>query len=386
MNLLHMPTLFFAIAIACLVSTLVMAVIWRINRQMAGVLQWFQATLANTIGFLIVSPFFGLPYTPQYTAIVNTLGLWAIMLTLEGALRFRGFVTVRHWMPMYLLLPVFLLLSWYLRANEARHLFHDAVAAVLLGAAAVVMVWRTRERYERKVFGLAALFAGLLALAFAIRWLAFLVAGGSPGFDLEMARRLLFVSVFLYVMGWTFSITVACYFRAFQRALQIAQEDALTGLPNRRSIDETLRQTLLRARRHDEKFAVLIMDLNRFKAVNDSLGHQAGDTLLIEVARRLRQFVRKTDFAGRLGGDEFLIMVHGIADRSTGMRTLERLRDAVNGTLQLQQQDVAIDASAGIAIWPVDGDSVDALLSTADRNMYAEKSVDRPPSGRHPGA
>ncbi len=387
MNLLHVPTLLFAIAIAFVVSTMVMFVIWRINRQMAGVLQWFQATLANAVGFLIVSPFFSIPDAPRYTVFVNNvLALLSVLLTLEGALRFRGFYSARHWQPVYLLLPVFLLVSWQLRATDARHLFHDAVVALGLAATALVMIWRTRERNELKVFGLAALFSGLLALAFAIRWLALLTAGDEPGFDIDLARALVFVSIFLYVMGWTFSITVACYFRAFQRVLQIAQEDALTGLPNRRSIDETLHQTLLRARRYGETFAVVVMDLNRFKAVNDALGHHVGDTLLIEVARRLRLFVRETDFAGRLGGDEFLVMVHGIGDRPTGVRTLERLRTAVNGKLRLQGQDVPIDVSAGIAIWPMDGDSVDCLLSTADRHMYAEKSIDRALTGLDPGA
>jgi diguanylate cyclase (GGDEF)-like protein len=387
MNLLHVPTLLFVIAIAFAVSAVVMLVIWRINRQMAGVLQWFQATLANAIGFLILSPFITIYDVHQYTIFVNNvLALLGVLLTLEGALRFRGFYSAPRWKPVYLLLPVFVVVSWQLKATDARHLFLDAVAALALGATAVVMIWRTRERNELKVFSLAALFSGLLALAFATRWLTLLTAGGEPDFDIDLARALVFVGIFLYVMGWTFSITVACYFRAFQRALQIAQEDALTGLPNRRSIDETLHQALLRARRYDERFAVVVMDLNRFKAVNDALGHQVGDALLIEVARRLRMFVRETDFAGRLGGDEFLVMVHGIGDRPTGVRTLERLRTAVNGKFQLQGQDVAIDVSAGIAIWPMDGDSVDCLLSTADRHMYAEKSIGRALGTLKPGA
>jgi len=374
MNALHVPTLFLMIAMTASVCTLIMLVLWRINHGMNGVFHWFLALAANAVGFLLLFPFVGREGPEQYFNFINnTLSLSAVMLTLEGSLRFRGVQSDHRWKLVFVLVPLFALLSWVNRDDIVhRHLWHDPLAATGLLAVAVVMVWRA-GRDELRIYQLPALFAVLLALAFAFRWWSSLQAVLDPTRDLALARAILFVGVSLYLMGWTFSITVACYFREHRYTLQLASEDVLTGLPNRRSIDETLTRTLERARRHGDHFAVVMLDLNRFKRVNDELGHQVGDALLVEVARRLRKFLREADYAGRLGGDEFLLIVHGVGDRASAGRVAQRLRSTLDGPAVLGAETVSVAIAVGVAIWPEDGDSVDALLTAADRHMYADK-------------
>lgn len=374
MNAFHVPTLFLMIAMTASVCTLIMLVLWRINHSMQGVFQWFLASAASAVAFLVLLPVAERGGVEPYLMFVNnTLSLCAVMLTLEGSLRFRGFHSEQRWKLAFLLVPLFALLAWVNRDDIVqRHLWHDPLAASGLLAVAVVMVWRA-GRDEFRIYQLSAVFAALLALAFLFRGWASLQVMLDPAQDLALARAILFVGTSLYLMGWTFSITVACYFREHQRTLQLASEDVLTGLPNRRSIDETLTRTLERARRHGETFAVVMMDLNRFKRVNDELGHQVGDALLVEVARRLRRFLREADYAGRLGGDEFLLIVYGIDNRASAGRVAERLRGALNGPAVLGTDTVSVAIAVGVAIWTDDGDSVDALLTAADRYMYADK-------------
>ncbi|MDO8863091.1 GGDEF domain-containing protein [Haliea sp. E1-2-M8] len=374
MNVLHVPTLFLMIAMISSVCTVIMLVLWRINHSMSGVFHWFLATAASATAFLLMFPVVGRGGAEEYFLVVNnTLTLTAVTLTVEGSLRFRGFQSDHRWKWMLALVPLFALLAWVNRDDVVhRYLWHDSLTATGLLAVAVVMVWRT-GRDEFRIYQLSALFAALLALALLFRWWTSLQVLLDPARELAAATVLVFVAMSLYLMGWTFSITVACYFREHQHTLLLASEDVLTGLPNRRSIDETLNRTLERARRHREHFAVVMLDLNRFKRVNDELGHQAGDALLVEVARRLRCFLREADYAGRLGGDEFLLIVHGIDNRVSAGRVAKRLREALDGPAVLGSETVSVAIAVGVAIWPQDGDSVDALLTAADRHMYEDK-------------
>ena len=375
MNSLSIPTLFLVIGMVSAMCTLITFMLWRINRDMAGVFPWFLAALANTAGFFVAFPFAGRGGVEQYlTAVNNSLALIGAALLLEGALQFRGHLSPRRWRFGLLLIPLFIAVAWVFRLEPvARHLAHDVLSAPLMLAVALVMVWRTNGPAFR-VYGLAALFPALVGLVLLYRgWWALRVTL-DPSLSIDAPRAIAFLVVMLCLMGWTFGITVACYFRAHLSTLQLAIEDVLTGLPNRRYIDETLRRTLRRAKRHAEHFAVLLVDLNDFKQVNDRFGHQAGDALLVEVARRLRGFLREADFAGRLGGDEFLVIVHGVGDGVSARSARERLRAALDGPLEACGESVAVRVAVGVALWPAQGESADALMRVADADMYVDKT------------
>jgi len=159
---------------------------------------------------------------------------------------------------------------------------------------------------------------------------------------------------------------------------RLAHEDALTGLPNRRLLEDRLNQALLRTRRSGGSLAVLLIDLDGFKQVNDAHGHGAGDRVLIEVARRLLAGVRASDTVSRLGGDEFVIVLDSPVAQDVVARIAEQLVDAIAQPIEFKPGvTLAVTASIGVSIAPVDGVEGELLLRHADEAMYGAKSAGR---------
>jgi diguanylate cyclase (GGDEF)-like protein len=154
-----------------------------------------------------------------------------------------------------------------------------------------------------------------------------------------------------------------------------ALNDPLTGLPNRRSFDDVVQRLLLQAKRTGELVAVGFVDLDDFKAVNDTHGHQAGDVLLQEVAARLRAAVREGDVVARLGGDEFTVALRELQDEHHARAVAERIAAAFATPFDLGTATLAAHASVGVALFPAHGDDAEALLRAADRAMYHAKGA-----------
>jgi diguanylate cyclase len=154
---------------------------------------------------------------------------------------------------------------------------------------------------------------------------------------------------------------------------QLASHDALTGLPNRVILHDRLEQAIAHATREQREFAVLLLDLDRFKLINDSLGHRAGDELLKDVAQRLKSIVRSVDTLVRLGGDEFVIVMASIQHRDQVPAIAARAIEALKPPIRLQGVDVRTSASIGIAFYPSDGATSEMLLAHADAAMYGAK-------------
>ena len=157
----------------------------------------------------------------------------------------------------------------------------------------------------------------------------------------------------------------------------LATHDALTGLPNRVLLDDRLAQAVAHAERGGHSFAVMVCDLDRFKLINDSLGHRAGDELLQEVARRLSSAARGVDTVARLGGDEFVIVMSPVAGRAEAEALAQRAIEAIEPPALIAGIDIHTSPSIGIAFYPADGTSLDALLAHADAAMYAAKERGR---------
>jgi diguanylate cyclase len=157
----------------------------------------------------------------------------------------------------------------------------------------------------------------------------------------------------------------------------LASHDPLTGLPNRLLLDDRAAQAIAQANRQGHEFGLLVVDLDRFKLINDSLGHRAGDDLLREVAQRLKSAVRAVDTTARLGGDEFVILVDGPVTRAEAIGIGKRAIDVMRPAMRLLGIDVHISPSIGIAFYPRDGATVDALLARADAAMYSAKERGR---------
>jgi diguanylate cyclase (GGDEF)-like protein/PAS domain S-box-containing protein len=157
----------------------------------------------------------------------------------------------------------------------------------------------------------------------------------------------------------------------------LAQFDTLTGLPNRHMLHDQLNQTLAQAQRVGGRFGCMFVDLDRFKHVNDTFGHNVGDKLLIQVAQRLRQCLRTADIVGRLGGDEFAVVLASLAKASDAGLVAGKVISALSAPFDLDRHETYISASIGISIYPGDGDEVDALLKNADTAMYRAKDQGR---------
>jgi diguanylate cyclase (GGDEF)-like protein len=157
----------------------------------------------------------------------------------------------------------------------------------------------------------------------------------------------------------------------------LATHDALTGLPNRVLLDDRLTQAIVHSQRDGHHFAVLMIDLDRFKLINDSLGHHAGDELLQETARRLTAVARAIDTIGRTGGDEFVMIINPISEREEAAYVAQRVIDALQPTMRLAGVDVHTSPSIGIAIFPTDGTNAEVLLARADAAMYCAKERGR---------
>jgi diguanylate cyclase (GGDEF)-like protein len=157
----------------------------------------------------------------------------------------------------------------------------------------------------------------------------------------------------------------------------LATHDALTGLPNRVLLDDRLHQAIAHADRDMRSFALLICDLDRFKLINDSLGHRAGDELLQEVARRLTTVVRTADTVARFGGDEFVLIGTSIGDGGDAEDLASRVMQVLRDPVRIADIDIHTSPSIGIAMYPDDGTSIQALLAHADAAMYSAKQQGR---------
>lgn len=160
-----------------------------------------------------------------------------------------------------------------------------------------------------------------------------------------------------------------------ERIRYLAHYDGLTGLPNRFLFKEFLELALRRAQRHGSMFAVLFLDLDRFKEINDTLGHDAGDMVLREMAKRLQGCLRQSDKIARMGGDEFYVLVDELEDGRYATEVARKLLDAAALPISIADREWRLSVSIGIALFPDDGDDGTALLKNADQAMYRAKGL-----------
>ena len=177
----------------------------------------------------------------------------------------------------------------------------------------------------------------------------------------------------LYYDGTVEDITER--YRARRELEYQATHDPLTGLPNRNLLQDRLRQAVSMARRQGRRGGVAFIDLDNFKFVNDSLGHGAGDRLLVEVARRLEACLRDSDTVARYGGDEFVLILGDYDGHSEGASVLRRVQQAIAEPIELDGHELRVDSSIGVSIFPDDGEEMESLLRHADAAMHHAKRL-----------
>lgn len=160
-----------------------------------------------------------------------------------------------------------------------------------------------------------------------------------------------------------------------QAMAHMAYHDQLTGLPNRLLFRERLSQAIARAEKSGKRVGVAFLDLDSFKAVNDTLGHGQGDRLLMKIARTLSDAVGCHDVVARFGGDEFILLFNEVSDQDALLGCMDRVMEAIQRPVTLAEQEFFVSASAGVALYPEDGETADALLKNADTAMYYAKDA-----------
>jgi len=162
--------------------------------------------------------------------------------------------------------------------------------------------------------------------------------------------------------------------RAEEELAHMATHDSLTGLPNRAFFHDLIAIEAKRARREMTRFAVLFLDLDGFKTINDTLGHGVGDELLLAVSKRVTDVLRRSDTVARIGGDEFVVLLPGIIDWEKAEGVAQKIVDSIQDAFSIEGHEVRITASVGVAVYPDDSDNARELIEYADMAMYGAKN------------
>lgn len=296
------------------------------------------------------------------TAAAILIGAWPLAIGL--ATMRRGFTHPLRWALVLLnvVLMVFLL-SVQLRSADLA--FDGVICAIYIGCC--MHFWYA---YRKATAGSFVTIAGFAA------WAAVFVV--APIMDAY------FPHVHVQSEVWNlpkYVVAVGMILLLLEQQVEhnkyLALHDELTGLPNRRLFQDRMTCALERARRNGTRTALLLVDLNHFKKVNDTVGHHIGDLLLQKVSSLFLGRVRRSDTVARTGGDEFCIILEDPICRADAERVGEALIRLLEEPLEVENHTVAVGASVGIAIYPEDADSADSLRIAADRSMYADKNVFR---------
>jgi diguanylate cyclase (GGDEF)-like protein len=343
-----------------------------------GLRTWTVAITLESIAYLVLAH--ARDAVPFLAAVVgNFAGAASVALVYVAIRQFAERPYGRRW-PVAMVLVVTLVGALADTRVAAAAIFNGFVygAIEFLNAQSL---WRAspaaaRERGSAvRVQRIVAAFFLAMGIVLPVRALALLVAGASlERIDLPPAwNQAVYLFGFVYVVVTKLGFVLMCKMRAESEVRQQALTDELTALPNRRALDGVLAQALADAARSGTGFAIVLADVDRFKAVNDTYGHHAGDAVLRAFAARVRDALRPQDLAFRHGGEEFSVLLPAV-DAAEAQRLAEqlRVRVALPATATMQ----ALTASYGVAAWQP-GDDADALLGRADRALYRAKDAGR---------
>lgn len=325
-------------------------------------------------------------------ALEQPLGMltWSAALLTYGALVVWG---VEATLPYYLAIAVLALSLCvvHFRVRAQRTLldnifsFASAIGLALLLAGLVYkdqtgfgidasLSWlylvagvRYWQRYQHKSIGVLTAVVGFVAASFIFPIALMVRATYAPHLTIDPAIRNL--PKFIIAIG----ILLTFLEEEMGRTEHLALHDALTGLPNRRLLEDRMGNMLERAERNHSRAAILVVDLDGFKQINDAHGHAAGDEFLREIALRLGKVVRRADTLARSGGDEFTILVSDILQPNGAEILAQKLQMELDRPIAVRQLELCVSASIGVAMYPEDGETAETLCARADADMYRAK-------------
>lgn len=346
-----------------------MLFLWWQTRE-AALLFWAGGTLAMAASTLLIPGALDVGGSMRYGALLLLAGHW---LFLQGICAFRGADTPARALRRYLL-PV-LLLAWLaaipfdsLALSLTFGVYASAALALLCGSMLIFGPGRQGRA--------AAMFTGTIFVLEAV-WLLLCASHGFSGGDVAEAWRWLHVGAFVLLIGWSFGFLMAFGQRNQERIAELANRDQLTGIATRRALLEQAEHALAMARRKQTPLALLMLDIDHFKQVNDAHGHAAGDLVLRHFAATVDGCLRSTDLFGRVGGEEFCILLSDTPGE--GARLLaERVRSAC-AAARVMYRGIAIDTTVSIGLAHIDDGRAELadLMASADQALYQAKRAGR---------
>ena len=336
-----------------------------------GMRLWTAALGSQALAYLVLGTR-GLP--PALGGVVgNAAGAVSVALFFAAIRRFAGLPL--HHRPLIAMIVIVAAVGGVAGARYAEATAFNGFAYATFEWLNARALWRTTRAGLARVQRVVALFYAGMGIVLPARALALVAAGADiPYLDLPLTwQEPVYVFGFVYLIVTNLGFVLMCKGRAEIDVRQQARTDDLTGLANRRALDEAIAAAIASARRSGRPFAVVMADVDRFKAINDGHGHAAGDAILAAFARRLQDALRASDRAFRYGGEEFSILLPD-TDAAGASTLAEHARR--NVALPAAGGLPALTASFGIAVWEP-GDQADELFGRADRALYRAKSGGR---------
>lgn len=340
-----------------------------------GMREWTAAVTAQGLAFMLLA--YADRWSPLWSGLAgNALGALGVALFHAAICRFVG-----RPLPRTALAFMVVAVTAVAALAGGRYAISTIVNGYLYGIVQLAngaLLWRAPRTGLARTQRVVAAFYLLMALVLPLRatrlWLETADVAALDYLNMPIDwQQPLYVFAFVFIIVTNLGFLQLCKMRAEAEVREQAMSDGLTGLPNRRALNIALAHELATARRSGQPFAVVMADVDHFKAINDQLGHSAGDATLAAFAARLAAALREQDLPFRYGGEEFCVLLPA-TDENGAVALAERLRHAVARPAAGDQR--ALTASFGIAIWR-DGDTADALFDRADRALYRAKTAGR---------
>lgn len=358
------------------VMTMTMWSLWRGNRHQLGVAQWWAAVPLAAVSFALAPIGRVLGFSSGLTTLLGySTGIGLHLIVLIGTMRFASQQVApraeRAALGFWLVVTVGMLLLGDERGM--RLLVHDVATACVIALVPVVLLTQM-PRSELRIARSIAFFPILLIVGFLLRADA---AWRYPGIATDLAfpvHAWIAAGTLLYVTAAIHGAGLLLHQRAQVATERLALEDTLTGLPNRRAFDQRLASEVARASRSRVPFGLVLLDLDDLKQINDRHGHEAGDLVIETMASRLSRFLRETDLAARIGGDEFALILPGVLSSEKLDAAIRRLREVTTGPVTRDGIDLPVRSSMGGALWGEQELDMAAMVRLADERMYADKA------------